>query len=98
VVAEAADYNVNLSTRAAEFNNDKDVPGAPRTLFSNLAALKFGGGGLGTIQNLEYHLAVVAFNTSWEEVKVSIKQGNAAGREILQYLIRPTGRGVQKVS
>ncbi|KAK0717965.1 hypothetical protein B0T26DRAFT_751952 [Lasiosphaeria miniovina] len=45
-VAEAEDYNVNLSTRAAEFNNDEDVPGAFRALFSNLAALKFSGGGL----------------------------------------------------
>lgn len=50
VVAEAEDYN--LSIRATLLSDDEDVPGVLRRVFSNIAALKFGGGGMSTIQSL----------------------------------------------
>lgn len=95
VVAEAEDYN--LSTRATLLSDDEDVPGVLRRVFSNIAALQFGAGGMSTIQSLNYHLALVDFNTNWEYTKDCITQGNKEGQEILRY-IQPPGRGVRKVS
>jgi len=52
---------------------------------------------MSTIQSLEYHLALVDFNTNWEYTKDCSTQGNEEGREILRY-IQPPSRGVRKVS
>ncbi|GAB1312880.1 hypothetical protein MFIFM68171_03090 [Madurella fahalii] len=82
---------------ATLLSDDEDVPGVLRRVFSNIAALKFGAGGMNTIQSLKYHLALVEFNTNWEYTKDCITQGNEEGREILRY-IQPPGRGVRRVS
>ena len=95
VVAEVEDYN--LSIRAARLGDDEDIPAALRAVYTTLAALKFGGGGISIIQNIEYHLTLVDFHTNWDYVKACISQGGAEGRQILRYM-PPATRGARKVS
>jgi hypothetical protein len=81
-----------MSIRAAHVMADQYIPTAIRAVFSDLDVLRFSGNELTTIENIQYYLALVDFNTHCGFVKASIQQGNATGREILQCKVLPSSR------